>query len=75
MWERSSDNLGNYYYGKFVLNCVCVYFFSFSIFLLFVRWVWMFTFFECMFGDKYGIGTDFVGLSYKWFSGQGGNVP
>jgi hypothetical protein len=50
-------------YGKFVSNCVCLLF-SFLIFLLLVRWVWLFTFFDCMFGDKYDIGTDLVGHFY-----------
>ncbi len=40
MWERSNDNLGNYCYGKFVLNSVWVllfFFSSFAISLLFIR--------------------------------------
>jgi hypothetical protein len=68
MWERSSDNIGKYCYGKFTSNCLCI--FLFSTFLLFVRWVWLFTFFDCMCDDKYGIGTDFVGLFYIVFGSR-----
>lgn len=51
-------------YGKFVSNCVCVYFFLFLYFYSLFAGFGYFTFFDCMFGDKYDIGTDFVGHFY-----------
>lgn len=63
-------------YGKFVSNCVCVYFFLFLYFYSLFAGFGYFAFFDCMFGDKYDIGTDFVGHFYIYgFRVKEENVP